>query len=357
MKLGGTIVDHLLKQKELDRREKLRKEKPLVYEKVIKFDDKISRGESIAILQFQYNYKCNFKCQHCSIKKFQGKKNKREFTMPDVRNLADQADALGLARFVITGGEPLIFKDFDELIQTIGPERFYINVDTNGWFLDEERAKHLKDIGIDRIQLSIDSLDPKEHDDFRKARGSHARCMAAVDATLNAGLDIFIQTVVTKQRLYSDEFINFIQYFNNRNIGVFVTYAKPVGAWEGNTDILIDMKDMDYFRELEKKHWVYTHITPAYGLNLGCIAGSNIVSITQYGDVLPCPYFHCSLGNVFEEPLKNILDRCMRLKPFKKNTCLIAEDKEFIEKYEIGRIYGKELPVIWQDVFDKEDFE
>ncbi len=71
MKLGGTIVDHLLKQKELDRREKLRKEKPLVYEKVIKFDEKVARGESIAILQVQYNYACNFRCNHCSVKNMQ----------------------------------------------------------------------------------------------------------------------------------------------------------------------------------------------------------------------------------------------------------------------------------------------
>lgn len=341
---------------EQERRALIGKRKPYVHEKMLKFADKIARGESIAILQFQYNYKCNFNCHHCSIKKFQGKNNKRQFTMEDVRDLSRQADELGLARFVITGGEPLIFKDFDDLVVAIDPTKFYINVDTNGWYLDEERAFHLMDIGIDRIQLSIDSLDPVEHDNFRRAPGSHARCMAAVGATLKAGLDIFIQTVVTKQRLRSKEFLNFVKYFNDLGIGVFVTYAKPVGSWEGNVDVLVDMDDMDYFRELEKEHWIYTHITPAYGLDIGCIAGSNIVSVTQYGDILPCPYFHCSLGNVFEEPLKDILERCMRLKPFKKNTCLVAEDKEFIQKYEIERIYGKELPVKWQEVFYEEDF-
>ncbi len=40
----------------------------------------------------------------------------------------------------------------------------------------------------------------------------------------------------------------FIKYLNNKGVGVFVTYAKPVGAWEGKFDVLVDNDDMDYFR-------------------------------------------------------------------------------------------------------------
>ena len=346
-----------LKPKETNRRNKLKEEKPYVYEKIQKFDEKLKRGESIAIIQFQYNYTCNFLCQHCSVKRFQGKKDGRQFTIADVKELARQADELGLARFVITGGEPLVFKDFDEVIEAIDPQKFYINCDTNGWFLDEKRAKHIKNIGVDRVQLSIDSLDAEEHDKFRRAKGSYERAMKAVDASLDAGLDIFIQTVVTKQRLYSDEFIKFIEYFNNKGIGVFVTYAKPVGAWEGNFDVLVDKNDMAYFRELELKHHIYTHLTQAYGLNMGCIAVKGMFSVTQYGDVLPCPYIHTSIGNVLEEPLKDIIQRGLNIKYFGEyiDTCIIAEDKDFIDKYVVNRIYNKPLPVPCSEVFTVED--
>jgi MoaA/NifB/PqqE/SkfB family radical SAM enzyme len=346
-----------LKESENRSRNKLKEEKPYVYEKMIKLGDKIRNGESIAIIQFQYNYTCNLRCKHCSVKRFQGKENKRSFTIEDVKNLSRQADELGLARFVITGGEPLVFKDFDALVAAIDPQKFYINCDTNGWLLDDEKAKHLKSVGIDRIQLSIDSLDPEEHDDFRNAKGSHARAMRAVDAALNAGLGIFIQTVVTKQRLYSEEFIEFVKYFNKKDIGVFVSYAKPVGAWEGNFDNLINRDDMKYMEELEKKHKVFTHLTPAYGLNMGCIGVKGMISVTQYGDVLPCPYIHVSIGNVFKEPLKDIIDRGMKIKFFGEHvdTCLIAEDLDFIKKYIAGRVYGKPLPVPWDEVFTDED--
>jgi MoaA/NifB/PqqE/SkfB family radical SAM enzyme len=351
------MSDSGLKNQELARRNQLKTEKPYVYEKILKFGDKLKRGESIAIIQFQYNYNCNFRCDHCSVKKFQGNKDARSFTIADVKELSRQADEMGLARFVITGGEPLTFKDFDELVAAIDPQKFYINCDTNGWFLDEAKAKHLKSIGVDRIQLSIDSLDPKEHDNFRKAKGSHARAMKAIDASLNAGLGLFIQTVVTKQRLHSEEFMQFVEYFNKRGIKVFITYAKPVGAWEGNLDVLVDMDDINYVRELEKTHDVCTHLTPAYGLNMGCIAVKGMVSVTQYGDVLPCPYFHSSIGNVFREPLKDIIQRGLNIKYFGEHvdTCLIAEDKDFIRKFEIGRIYGKPLPVPCDEVFSEED--
>jgi MoaA/NifB/PqqE/SkfB family radical SAM enzyme len=346
-----------LKSEEIKKRNSLKKEKPRVYEKIMKFDEKVKKGESIAIIQFQYDYTCNFRCVHCSVKRFQGKKEGRFFTINDVEELSRQADEMGLAHIVITGGEPLVFPDFDDIVKAIDPQKFYITSDTNGWFLDAEKAKHLKSIGVDKIQLSIDSLLATEHDDFRRKAGSHKRAVKAIDATLDAGLNIIIQTVVTKQRIKSKEFIDFVEFLNRKGVGVFVTYAKPVGSWEGNFDVLVDRDDMNYMRELEKKYNVFTHLTPAYGLNLGCIAVKRMVSITKYGDVMPCPYIHVSLGNFFEETLKDIIERGMNIKYFRNyiDTCLIAADKKFINDY-VVKTYGKPLPVPYTDIFKSEDF-
>lgn len=347
-----------LKASEIEKRGSLKKEKPYVYEKMMKSDEKVKRGESIAILQFQYDYTCNFACVHCSVKMFQGKKQRRFFTPDDVKELSRQADAMGLAHLVITGGEPLVFPDFDEIVAAVDPEKFYITSDTNGWFLDAERAKHLKSIGVDKIQLSLDSLSAKEHDEFRRKKGAHKRALRAIDAALGAGLNIIIQTVVTKQRIRSQEFIDFLEFLNGKGVGVFVTYAKPVGSWEGNFDVLINRDDMDYMRELEKKYNVFTHLTPSYGLNLGCIAVKRMVSITKYGDIMPCPYIHVSLGNFFEEPLRDIIERGLKIKYFGKyvDTCLIAEDRQFINDYVVKKIYGKPLPVPYSEVFTNEDY-
>lgn len=347
-----------LKPEEQEKRNLLQKEKPYVYQKIMNFGEKVKKGESIAIIQFQYDYTCNFKCTHCSVKRFQGKKEGRCFTIDDVKELSRQADAMGWAHLVITGGEPLVFPDFDDLVKAIDPQKFYITSDTNGWFLDEARAKHLKSIGVDKIQLSLDSLSTATHNQFRNKQDSHERALRAIEAAQQAGLNIIVQTVVTKQRIRSQEFIDFIKYLNGRGVGVFVTYAKPVGAWEGNFEVLVDRSDMDYMRELEKKYNVFTHLTPSYGLDLGCIAVKRMVSITKYGDVMPCPYIHVSLGNFFEEPLKDIIARGLKIKFFGEycDTCIIAEDRKFIDDYVVKKIYGKPLPVPHDQVFGKEDY-
>lgn len=339
----------------------LKETKPYVYEKILKFSDKIKKGEAVPIIQFQYNYQCNFKCQHCSIEPFQTTKREREgregWDLEKVRSLSRQADEMGLARFVITGGEPLTFKDFDQLVEAIDPQKHYINCDSNGWFLDDTKAKHLKNIGIDRIQLSIDSLNAEEHDAFRKKQGSHARCLRAIDAAQNAGLQIFVQTVVTKDRVRSQELIDFLEYLNNKNVGVFITYAKQVGEWQGREDVLIDKDDMRYIDRLEKKYKLFTHITPSYGLNMRCIAVKGMISVTQFGDVLPCPYIHSSIGNVFNEPLKDVIQRGMDTKYFGewKETCLIAEDRDFIKNIVQKKIDGRPLPVPYDEVYTEED--
>jgi len=347
-----------LTSEERQKRARLKAEKPRVLEKILRYNEKIERGESIAILQFQYDYNCNFNCRHCCITRLRKPENNRFFTLDDVRDLSRQADEMGLAHIVITGGEPLIFPDLDELVEAIDPDKFYITSDTNGWFLDKHKARHLKSIGVDKIQLSLDSLSAAEHDDFRRKPGSHARALRAIDASLEAGLNIILATVVTKQRVRSQEFLDFLEFARKKEVGVFVTYAKPVGAWEGNFDVLITREDMRYVQDLEKEYNVFSHLTPAYGLDLGCIAVKRMVSITKYGDIMPCPYIHTSLGNFFSESLKEIIDRGLHIRFFGQyvGTCLIAEDLDFIKNYDAKHIYGKPLPVPCNNVFPPEDF-
>lgn len=346
-----------LTEKENSARNYLKEKKPLVYEKVSRFTEKYNRGESIALIQLQYRYMCNMLCEHCSIEAYQkNSARKRSLTPNDVKKLADQADALGLARFVISGGEPTTFPDLDELVAAIGPERFYINSDSNGYLL-AEKAQHMKDIGIDRIQLSVDSLDPEEHDKFRNKPGAWQHAMEGIEECKRIGLPLYIQTLVTKQRLHSQEFLDFVEHFNKMGLGVFITFAKPVGAFAGHYESMIDEKDLDYERELEKKYHLFTHLTPGYGLHMGCVGVKGFISVTQYGDVQPCPYFHCSLGNIFETPLKEILNRGLSIKYFGEfyDECFLAEDVEWVKKYVAGPIYGKPVPVPYTEVFAEGD--
>ena len=90
---------------------------------------------------------------------------------------------------------------------------------------------------------------------------------------------------------------------------------------------------------------------------MGCIGVKGFITVTQYGDVQPCPYIHTSIGNILETPLKDIIQTGMNIKQFGEyvDTCLIAEDLPFIKKYVEGHIYGKPVPVPWTEVFSEED--
>jgi len=314
-------------REEIRKTNKLKQEKPHVFDKMKMFDHLLYLGQSIAIIRLEYNYMCNLRCGHCSIHKFQGVTDRRVLTPEDVADLSIQADELGLARFVVTGGEPLLFPDLDEIVEAIHPERHYINLDTNGWFLNLPKAKHLKSIGVDRIQLSIDSLIAADHDAFRGKVGSHIRAMRALEASQEADLDVFVQTVVDNKRLYSDEFREFIRFFNSLDVGVFVTFLKPVGA-QSDRSGMVTREDMGHLDKMQKEGLnVFWHVTKAYGRDLGCIAVKAMVSITAFGDVNPCPYIFKPIGNIFDEPLKDILARGMKTPPFDRyiDTCPIAD--------------------------------
>lgn len=296
-----------------------------MYRKFERYMDKVSRGESVAILQFQYDYRCNLVCAHCCVEKLRRAKRDRCFGIDDVRELSRQADDLGLGQIVLTGGEPLFFKDFDDVVRAIDTTKFFVTIDTNGYLLDLAMAKKLRNMGVDKVQLSLDSILPDDHDLFRGKCGSFEKAVQALDACLDVGLYVIISTVVTKERVRSIEFIEFLRWAKAKDVGVFVTFAKPVGAWEGRTDKLVNREDIEYVHSLRKDYDVFTHLTPSHGLDLGCIAVKRMVSITKWGDVMPCPYDHRVLGNFFEEPLKDILERSMKIFKCRIDTCYIAD--------------------------------
>ena len=321
-----------MKSSEHKAQDALKLSKPLVYDKVIRFPDKMARGESVAIVRTEWSYICNMRCKHCSIRELQARSDRRKMTLDDVKNLSRQAHELGLAQWVISGGEPLMFGDLSELIGAINPKLFYITIDTNGWYMTPETAKDLKDMGVDKVQLSIDNLDPEVHDEFRQKRGAWSRAVNSIEAMQKAGLHVLIQTVVDKQRAYSDELVLFIRFFNGLDVPVYIGYAKPVGAWAGHDEVMLTDADIAHVEALSKEYQVFTHLTPAYEYEGGCIAVKRMVNITRYGDVNPCPFMQeIRLGSLFEEPLKDIIERGMKRFSGHIPTCLMATVKDFVK--------------------------
>lgn len=340
------------------RREKLRKEKPLVYEKIIKYDEKEAKGESTAIIDFCYDYRCNMHCAHCCNLSFA--KKEREMTVKDVAEIARQADELGLAQFNISGGEPLTFPDLDEVIKAINPEKFHISMSSNGLLLTKERAEHLKKIGLDKIRISVDSINPEVYNETRQVQGNtvYNKAIQALFNAKEAGLQAVIQTVVSHQTCITSDTEALAKFAHDNEFNLDVLVARAVGQWEGKEEVLITPEDNKYLIGLRNKYpEVHRDTFPTYGKKPECGCVNRNLHITKYGDVLPCVFIHIAIGNIFEEPLKDIIDRGNRIIWFKEKTslCLSGEHKKFIREY-MSKFYGKPLPISYKEAFTDEDF-
>lgn len=362
------LLKRPLSPAEQSKRNDLQKRKPYVAAKLAKNKERAERGEPTPVIRLAANMLCNFQCEHCCAEhymdrhliKVTGKKEQRhELTLEDIRNLSKQADDYGLARFVLTGGEPLVMRNpsFEEVVEALDPEKHYIITDTNGWFMDAAKAKHLKSIGVEKVQLSLDSYIEEEHDKFRNKPGSYKKAMRAIDACVDAGLNIILSTCLIRDRVKTKEFKDLCEFSTNRGVGLYVTYAKPVGSCKNHMDWIITKEDADVLRELEKTYNVFTHMTPSYGMFQGCITVKGIITVSSTGEVVPCPYMDMSIGNYLHEPLKNILERGMRNKwlgPHRPD-CLIGEDREFIQFHNEKVGDRKLLPVPYGEGFSDAD--
>ncbi|MBF0594322.1 MAG: radical SAM protein [Candidatus Omnitrophica bacterium] len=343
-------------QIEAARRERLKKEKPLAFEKILKIADRFKAGLATPVVDIGFNLACNLKCRHCFTTRFAHKE--RALSPDDLRRFSDEAHELGLCQFVISGGEPLILKNLQSVIKALQPDRFHLSMSTNGYFLTKEMARDLRSWGLDKVKISIDDFDAAKHDMNRNKEGAYLKAKEALFNAQEAGLSVVIQTCITHQNCRTDRTLEMAKFAQENGFTVDVMIAHAVGEWEGKHDMLIDADDAAYMKHVNQQYpSLHRDTFPTYGIERGCGSVNSNLHLTQYGDILPCGFIHISLGNIFEESFAAILKRGMSIKHFKEFNplCLSGEDSNFIKNY-MSKFYGKPLPVHWSEVFTPEDF-
>ena len=107
------------------------------------------------IIDFQVTKMCNLNCEFCC----GADKSKKDSNLEEIKNVIDKLKKAGVDRIVITGGEPLIRKDIDEIIQYIYDKGINIYLSTNGYFLKD----HINLISkcVDCIGLPLDGYTPE----------------------------------------------------------------------------------------------------------------------------------------------------------------------------------------------------
>jgi len=327
---------------EKSKRKDQSQKRPRVHEKIQRYFSRMLDGDISPILRLKINRSlCNFSCAHCCEEPYMSRDLKKriggldprpQMSLEDYKELSNQADEYGIFRFVLTGGEALLDKNLDKLIEVIDPLKHLVILDTNGWTFDSAKAKWFADIGGYKAQISLDSMIESEHDHFRNKKGSYKRVMRALQASKDAGLELLISTCIIKGRVFTEEFADLCEYCKLEDIPLYVTLAKPVGTAREQHAWVCTKEDVDQLKRLENVYNIFTHMTPSYGQPGRCITVKGINTVNHDGEIVPCPYMDLSIGNVVKEPLSVILERGMRnswLGPY-RDECIIGEHLEFI---------------------------
>ena len=331
------------------------------YSYVQKNDGKV--GNKTRGIDLNFNNACNLRCKYCFTNSPLGDHVKEYLDLDAKKKLADDADELGYFEFDLQVGELLLqHEKLFSVLEAIRPERFYLYVTTNGFYLDEKMAKKLAEYKVSRVSVSIDSMDEKIHDEIRGRKESWRRAIEGLKHVKAAGMDPYLNITVGHYNANTDHFKQLLDYSKDNNYKTLLNVAVPAGMWQKMSEIICDDKDREYLKKMRKEYKnLVRNMWNAFDRNnekiFGCTT-RNRLYITPIGDVLVCPYVHIKIGNIFESSLKEIVDYGFSIKYFRNHSdlCLAGEDKEFIKKFmtKSGQTIFK--PALAKDIFSKDDF-
>jgi MoaA/NifB/PqqE/SkfB family radical SAM enzyme/ubiquinone/menaquinone biosynthesis C-methylase UbiE len=236
-----------------------------------------------------------------------------------IRKIAKELQDLRVVNLTLTGGEPLLRSDLEEISASFD-ERTNLVLNTTGDGLTDERARALRDAGIFSIGISLDSTDADEHNRMRGKKGAFSTALNALETASQNGFYPYIIAVATHDFLKPDRFWEFMRFAREAGaLEVHLLEPSATGKLAGNKDVLLKEADkkllFKYQSEVAEDEsmpilscFLYLESQQAFG----CGAGLSHLYIDGSGQVCPCNLVPISFGNITEEPFDQILDRMSR---------------------------------------------
>jgi radical SAM protein with 4Fe4S-binding SPASM domain len=229
--------------------------------------------------------------------------NKKELTTDEACTFVDELSTFH-PLLILTGGEPLLRKDIDIVIEHAATSGVRAALATNGTLVNEKRAKRLRDAGLTTASISIDGADAQSHDSLRGVRGAYRGALNGARALKEAGITFQINTTVTNANVTSLPRI----YDVVRESGASAWHVFAlVPTGRGRVTDLVSRSDyyetLKWLDERDRNGALPIRPTcaPQYRLKerrKGCLAGLSYVFVTSSGTVQPCGYFPVPVGDV-----------------------------------------------------------
>jgi len=262
------------------------------------------------VVAWNLTRRCNLECAHCYIAAGPYESAASELETSECLRIVDELLAVSPApMLILSGGEPLLRHDLTEIAAYASQRGATVVVGTNGTLLSDERIAALKAAGVRGIAVSIDSLRPSYHDNFRHGKGSLEDTIAALGRLRAQQLDFVIQTTATKGNRAELERV--AQWSAEQGAVAFNCYfLVATGRGTGLSDlapaeyeaVLADLarwqrqyRGQMMIRAKCAPHFM-RHVhradpdSPILNYRTRCPCGTQYCRITPDGKLTPCPY-------------------------------------------------------------------
>ncbi len=277
-------------------------------------------------LNYNVTFRCNRKCIYCYAENEFAPKME-ELSLNRLKEILDEAEKLKVNGIIFAGGEPFLRKDFLEILEYTIQNGISYCISTKA-HLNKEVCKRLKEIGVEKIQVSIDSIEKEEANFLTGSNDFYSEILDTVKNLANEGLKIRIKSVVTRYNIKGIP--SLITFFAKWGISNFQAVAYGRSIYRHDDSLFASLEELE---ELKVK---LNEIKEVYKLNI------------LYGG-----YSEDSKGNDVEEKEKKFKDRAICsagrsslniLPDGRVNLCeQIPSKEEFI----IGDLKNQSLLEIW----------
>ena len=204
------------------------------------------------LVVWNFTNACNLNCKHCYQRA--GKQTSDELTIEEQLQVVEEMVETGVVAIAFSGGEPLVSRDFYEVATKAKEEGMYVALATNGTLITERIAKKLKNVGVDYVEISLDSADPKRHDVFRGIPGSFYRALEGIKHCVDQGIFTCVATTVTQLNLH--EIPDIIDLAEKLRVQRFMAFNFiPAGRGEDVVDLdLTPEQREDLLKRLFKRN-------------------------------------------------------------------------------------------------------
>ena len=220
-----------------------------------------SHNRIIRDLRVSLTDRCNFRCFYCLPNGEPPLARKDTIlTFEEIEKLCTIFVSLGIEKIRLTGGEPMLRRDVETLIEKISklknaeqgnPKLRDLALTTNGFSIPE-KAKALKDLGLDRLTISLDSLNRKK---FKEITGKDEleNVFDSIEAAKEAGLTpVKINAVIVRRR-NDDELLDFATFARERDVSMrFIEFMPLDSGHEWKKEMVVSAKEI---RETISEHF------------------------------------------------------------------------------------------------------